>query len=109
MTLRAGLYATFLEDWLKLFPREQFHVIKSETYYNDIPSTLRGVFSFLGVRPLNEHKLSSFEEGDVKNSYKKKNHSEPMFSQTRKILDAFYRPFNVRLSELLEDDQFLWE
>ena len=37
------------------------------------------------------------------------NKHPPMLPETRRLLDDFYRPFNVKLAELLGDTSFLWE
>ena len=44
--ITAGLYTVSLEDWLKVFPREKFHVIHMG---GDKASTYSGIFKFLGV------------------------------------------------------------
>ena len=31
-----------------------------------------------------------------------------MFPETRKLLREFFHPYNVRLAELLADEQYLW-
>jgi hypothetical protein len=45
-----GLYAEQLERYLAFFPRDQVLVLDSAEFFSDPQSTLRRVFSFLGVR-----------------------------------------------------------
>jgi hypothetical protein len=51
-----GRYLDMLPRWLKLFPREQFHIVASEDFYADPERYVNGVWSFLGLPP---HKLVS--------------------------------------------------
>ena len=44
---RASLYSVYVEDWLKVFPRDQIMVIKGEDYYDDRRNVLERVFKFL--------------------------------------------------------------
>ena len=43
------LYVVFIQDWFKLFPRNQFHLIKNEDYANDIEGHIKKVFQFLDL------------------------------------------------------------
>ena len=42
-----GLYSIFLKDWLKVFPREQIIIIRSEDYKKDILGTLKQIYRHL--------------------------------------------------------------
>lgn len=44
-------YADSLENWLKVFPKEQFLFLLSTDYFADPQGTLDGIFRFLGVAP----------------------------------------------------------
>jgi N-acetylgalactosamine 4-sulfate 6-O-sulfotransferase len=100
--LRAGMYFMLLNDWLQVFPRSQFHIIKSENYYNNIGSTLNDTFRFLGVQMLSQSQLTPMSKRSPRSS-------EPMLEETKQLLDDFYRPYNLKLAELLNDQQFTWE
>ena len=104
MVLRAGMYSTFLDDWFQVFPREQFLIIKAEDYYTDRSATLVEAFRFLGVQKLSREDIHTLSEGVVVNA---RNRSL-MFDETRRLLDDFYRPHNLKLSELLNDARFSW-
>ena len=47
--LEKGLYAIFLADWFRVFPRKQIHVIKFEDYIADIAGHLQTMFEFLDL------------------------------------------------------------
>ena len=43
------MYPVFMADWLRIWPREQMLLLRSEDYAEDVPGTLRKVLDFLGV------------------------------------------------------------
>ena len=45
--LAKGMYVELLEDWFKLFAREQFLVLNFETYMDDKFSMLHRIYAFL--------------------------------------------------------------
>jgi N-acetylgalactosamine 4-sulfate 6-O-sulfotransferase len=47
--LCVGMYYIYVEDFLRVFPREQIKVIKSEEFAIHIAETMREVFKFLEV------------------------------------------------------------
>jgi len=49
VNIRSSLYSTFLSDWMKVFPKKQFHVIRSEDYYLNRKSVLENSVTFLGL------------------------------------------------------------
>lgn len=49
MHIRIGMYAVFLQDWLKVFPREQILAIKFEHYAQSRSDVMRDVMTFLGI------------------------------------------------------------
>lgn len=44
-----GLYADQVERYLRVFPRDQVHVVLFEDLVSDTPGTVKDLFSFLGV------------------------------------------------------------
>ena len=42
-----GIYAVFVNDWLKVFPREQFHFIRFENYKRNKTQEVDRVLKFL--------------------------------------------------------------
>lgn len=49
--LDGGLYATHLQRFFELFPREQIRIYLYESYRADPPAVLRDILAFLGVDP----------------------------------------------------------
>jgi hypothetical protein len=43
------MYSVFVEDWLRIFRRDQILVLRNEDYSDNIEVTLRQSFQFLGV------------------------------------------------------------
>ena len=48
---RGSQYATQLQHFLALFPRENFHFLLQEDLRKDFAAAMRGLFTFLGVDP----------------------------------------------------------
>ncbi len=45
--LYIGMYAVFIEDWLKVLPRDQLHVVRLEDYAQDKQTAFDEIFEFL--------------------------------------------------------------
>jgi hypothetical protein len=92
-----GLYADQLELWARLFGRDQLLTIKSEDFYADPATVVEQVFRFLD--------LPAWTSG----TYRKYNLAQyaNMEQATRERLDAFFRPHNQKLYDLLGVD-FGW-
>ena len=44
-----GMYSVFLEDWLRIFSRDQLMILRSEDYLQDVEGHIIKVFSFLNL------------------------------------------------------------
>ncbi|KAK7109488.1 carbohydrate sulfotransferase 15-like [Littorina saxatilis] len=107
--LRVGLYHIYLSEWLKVFPQDQLMVLRTEDYSKDVRHTVRHVYDFLGLRPLTEKEEENLEEMPIANARKMRDRKlGAMWDQTRQALQDFYRPHNERLTQLLQDQRFLW-
>jgi N-acetylgalactosamine 4-sulfate 6-O-sulfotransferase len=98
------MYFVFLYDWFQVFPRSQFQIIKSERYYKDRESTLNETFTFLGVKTLSQSELSYVADGPVWHALT----GGGMFAETKQLLEDFYKPYNIQLAQLLDDQEFAW-
>ncbi|KAK7499489.1 hypothetical protein BaRGS_00009141 [Batillaria attramentaria] len=125
--LNEGLYSVYVEDWLRIFKREQIMVIRNEDYSENVEGTMISAFIWLGMAPLtvtdNNHdglllfttapltdaQLKPIVEHVSVNTGQNYGVVGPMLPETIEILNEFYAPFNARLAELLEDDRFLWK
>ena len=43
------MYSVFLEDWFRIFPREQILILKYEDYIQDLQGHIQMVFDHLGL------------------------------------------------------------
>ncbi|XP_078617471.1 carbohydrate sulfotransferase 15-like [Branchiostoma floridae x Branchiostoma japonicum] len=109
--LRRGLYEVFLRDWLSVFPRDQILVQRLEDHSKDPNTTMTRVLNFLDLGPVRKRAGKDAIFGfHTKNSQKKHyDSSGQMLPETRFILNEFYRPYNERLAELLNNTDFLWQ
>ena len=109
--LRIGLYYIHLRTWLSAFPANQLMVVRLEDYAKNTASILQDIYAFLGVKYMEKEKIERYiKEVKAKNtntqSYVK--HGE-MLNKTKIMLQDFYRPYNMKLAELLRDNRFLYE
>ncbi len=92
--LARGIYADQLSAWLDIFPRERFFIEASENLFNDPACVVGALFRFLG---LPGPPSGSFPELNANSSGK-------MEASIRDNLDAYFRPHNVRLYDILGMD-----
>lgn len=57
MRIVEGMYSVFIEDWLRIFRRDQIMFIRSEDFSEDVESHMRRIFAFLGVGKFEDKKL----------------------------------------------------
>ena len=96
--LHRSRYAEQLERWFALFPREQFHFVKTEDLAHSPQAALDAVTRFLGLPDDGRDAYPSFHAG----------HYTPMSADTRSMLKEYFRPHNERLYELVGID-FGWD
>jgi len=88
------IYADQLEPWMKVFPKEQLLVLRSEDLYMDTSNTYKEVLQFLNL-PLWEPKNYPAHE---------RMQYAPMSMEARKQLIEFFTPHNERLYKMLDRD-----
>jgi hypothetical protein len=96
--LSRGVYADQLKAWLKVFPREQLLVLRSEDFFADTTGALEKIFLFLD--------LPSATIPD-RRPYKKASYPK-MDPATRRRLLEYFAPHNERLRQFLGED-FGWD
>jgi hypothetical protein len=96
--LARGFYAEQLENWYKIFSKDQILIIKSEEFATETNKIMNNIFDFLG--------LPHYNIPD--NSKKNKLHYEVMKKETRIDLIEFFRPYNEKLYSLIGRN-FDWE
>ena len=96
--LAKGIYVNQLELWIKKFPLNQFHILSTEEMANNPNKTLQKVFEFLEIPK---------ENIKTPQKRKKKKYS-PMNTKTRESLIEFYKPYNEKLFEEI-NQRFGWD
>ncbi|NJK67485.1 MAG: sulfotransferase domain-containing protein [Microcoleus sp. SU_5_3] len=96
--LSRGIYADQLPAWMKLFPKSQLLILKSEDLYTNPCGTFNTVLEFLD---LPSHQLETYEKY---NSTKYSPVNETVYQQ----LKDYFRSHNQRLAELCDRD-FGWD
>ena len=105
-----GMYAVFVETWLSVFPRENFHFVMFEEYTKDPNRYIRTkLIPFLGMRAFDEdgEKYLAELNNQIINRSPDVTKPKKMWKKTRDILDKVYKPYNIRLAKLLNDKRFL--
>ncbi|XP_011662499.2 carbohydrate sulfotransferase 15-like isoform X2 [Strongylocentrotus purpuratus] len=107
--LNIGLYAIYIRDWLKVFPRDQMFILRLEDWHEDCTEILPNIYAFLNLKNLSEDKIMEICQSRTINTNLRTAHKVgDMFNETRTILQEFYSGWNQELSELLGDERFLW-
>ncbi|KAK7101939.1 carbohydrate sulfotransferase 15-like [Littorina saxatilis] len=104
-----GMYSVFVEDWLRIFKKEQFMFIRNEDYSEDIEGHIYNVFDFLDVATLGRTEMRRILTHVSTNIGQNYDTVGPMLPETIEVLNEFYKPFALRLAELIGDDKFLWK
>ena len=58
------MYSVFLEDWFRIFSRDQIMVLRNEDYSEDVEGHMIKVFNFLDVGKLLSSSASVWHGGD---------------------------------------------
>jgi Sulfotransferase domain len=96
--LLRGRYAEQLEHWFNLFPRDQFHFVKTEDLASRPAEALADLHRFLGLPEYEREAYPDFHVGQY----------AAMPAETRTMLVEYFKPLNERLYELVGID-FGWE
>ncbi len=86
-----GVYVEFLQEWMSLFSREQFLILKSEDFYANPEASMQEVLRFLD---LPEYQLSEYK------NYNTGNYS-PASPSICRSLKSYFQVHNQRLEEYL--------
>ncbi|KAG1659129.1 hypothetical protein FOA52_013798 [Chlamydomonas sp. UWO 241] len=106
-----GMYAIFLEVWLRHLPHASIHVIRSEDYFFKPQNELKQAWDFLGFAPpsTDERFTRAVEKALAPPSssatFSRASGKRPdMLPEARAMLSAFYKPWNDALDALLGYD-----
>jgi len=95
--LEKSIYVNYVEEWLKLFPRENFLFLNSENFYENPQKVVNRIFEFLQLPSVNVDTSKILK----KYTFQKIN------PETRKQLSDYFKPFNERLYSLIGEN-FNW-
>ncbi|MEW5298129.1 MAG: hypothetical protein WDW38_001135 [Sanguina aurantia] len=102
-----GLYAEFMEPWLACFSSNRFLFLRNEDYQTAPKPHLQTVMSFLGLRDLSLVEWSAVI-GKARANTQSGRYSK-MLPESLTALQAFYRPYNQKLSDAMGGDpRWLW-
>ena len=88
-----------LKQWIDIFPRNQFLIVKSEELFEKTTETYNEVLEFLG---LTYYELPGYKK------FKERQYSEKLDTNLRTELTTFFQPHNQKLYKFLGKD-FDWE
>ena len=87
--------------------------IKTEELKENTVDVMRNVYKFLELSPLSEKMFKkAMEKQHINEQRFLHNTSYGMFQMlpsTKNLLLKFYKPFNKKLAQLLNDSRFLWK
>ncbi|KAL8611656.1 hypothetical protein ACOMHN_065134 [Nucella lapillus] len=106
--LSEGMYPIFLEDWFRVFPREQILVLQFEEYVQSVKGHLLKVFDHLGLDNLDEYYMLKLTDIPVTRKGRTREEEGYMMPETASLLADFYSPFMLKLADMLGDDKWLY-
>ena len=90
---------------MNYFPREQILILRMEDYVQHQNTTINDVYTFLGVPIINNDFLKyATTESNVGH-----NIIGHMMAETVDLLDTYFEHSNFMLTELLDDEAYLWK
>ncbi|GFO12079.1 carbohydrate sulfotransferase 15 [Plakobranchus ocellatus] len=101
-------YSLYMQEWLQVFPRENFLLLKLEEYKNDLEGTLKSVMEFLGLGPLKEAQLELIAEEERSRVTAQRKLAGPMQNATREILHQLLDPCTKAFAKMVGMDKFDW-
>ena len=87
---KMGKYINTLKEFYKYFPSKNIHIVIQERLINNHQTEYNKLFDFLHLEPI-----------DIINNKAHVTAKRKMFDEERDLLNAFYKPYNDQLFELL--------
>ena len=100
--LTTSIYYSYIAKWLQFFPKEQFLFLRTEDINSKSYEFITSITEFLDlstVSPPQAHTWLSSSRNQQRFQYK--SDLFRMRDDTRRLLEDFYHPYNVLLSELI--------
>lgn len=107
--IQLGIYYIYWNELLRVFPRNNIHVLQYEELRTDFRRSLKAIFKFLDIEKLSDHDMALY--GITSNNNKKttKQKRRPMLEETATMLNTFYQRFNKIMAIISGDDTFLYK
>ena len=110
--IHRGIYYVHVRKWLQTLPRERIFFTTEEKLKTDTYTVLYNTYNFIkgSTSPPSSEHIEDFQILCRKNTNKINYKKPPLMMQhrTKIMLKNFFEPFNVMLSDLLQDKEFLW-
>ena len=111
-----GIYYAHVRKWLSIVPRNRFMFLTLEELGSNFEQNIvHDLLEFLSVRTdisSNHEMMKQIANSCAQNSQASVNYKHDprlrMRSDTKLMLEEFYRPFNSLLVDLLGSEQFMW-
>ncbi|KAK3600482.1 hypothetical protein CHS0354_023581, partial [Potamilus streckersoni] len=99
--ISGSFYSLHLKEWLKVFPRKQMFITRTEDFGRDIQGTLVQIFRFLELDAMSTKDLYQIaQEGHYYITRKKKTAGN-ILNETRVLLNKYFRPYEEELAQML--------
>ena len=106
--LYRGIFYVHVRKWLQTVPRDRIFFTTMERLTKDTNSVAKELSNFFG-KIFKQDKVERMKHKCRTNSNASyKTSSLTIQESTKAILQKMFQPFNRMLSELLEDEQFMW-
>lgn len=97
--LERSTYVNYLEKWMKVFPKKQLLIIKSEDFFSNPQKVYDRILEFLNLPQFNLEKFKKTRIGK---------YTQPIDPKTRKELVEYFKPINKKLYDLINEN-FGWD
>ncbi|XP_045181994.2 uncharacterized protein LOC123540782 isoform X2 [Mercenaria mercenaria] len=104
--ISGSFYSVHLQEWLKVFPRKQIFILKTEEFSQKIADTLLRIFRFLHLDPLPTRDLYRIANMPHFYNTKAKETSGEIQDETKTILRSLFEPYNNELAAILNDQKY---
>ncbi len=94
--VKRGLYKQQIENWLKLFPKNQFYITSTSSLKNNLEENLQLLLKFIGV---DEYQWESHQL----NPHHKRNYESSINIEFQEKLNDFYTKQNKGLEDLIKN------
>ena len=89
--LARGKYIEQLPNWMSIFPKEQFIILKSQDLFSHPQETMNKVFQFLELPAYSSEKYLQYNSG---------NYSQPSAEIYQQLVE-YFQPYNQKLAECM--------